>query len=84
MLQEIKAITLGGVNCYLLTLDKGFVLVDTGFSKNRVDVEKELESAGCKPKTLKLIVLTHGDFDHSGNAAYLRKVRGKNRDAHWR
>jgi hydroxyacylglutathione hydrolase len=73
MVQEIKTISFGGVNCYLLTTDEGFVLIDTGFSKNRVDVERELESAGCTPETLKLILLTHGDFDHSGNAAYLRE-----------
>jgi glyoxylase-like metal-dependent hydrolase (beta-lactamase superfamily II) len=36
-------------------------------------IEKELESVGCYPGSLKLIVLTHGDFDHCGNAAYLRK-----------
>jgi hydroxyacylglutathione hydrolase len=76
MLQDIKTITFGGVNCYLLTLDTGFVLVDTGYSKNRLEVEKELESAGCKQGTLKLIVLTHGDFDHTGNAAYLREKYG--------
>jgi hydroxyacylglutathione hydrolase len=76
MLQEIKKISFGGVNCYLLTTDKGFILIDTGFSKNRADVEKELESAGCTPETLKLILLTHGDFDHSGNAAYLRMMYG--------
>jgi len=76
MLQEIKAITFGGVNCYLLTVDAGFVLVDTGFSKNRLEVEKALESAGCKLGTLKLIVLTHGDFDHTGNCAYLREKYG--------
>ena len=76
MLQEIKTISFGGVNCYLLSTDKGFVLIDTGFSKNRGDVEKELESAGCTSETLKLILLTHGDFDHSGNAAYLRLMYG--------
>jgi hydroxyacylglutathione hydrolase len=73
MAREKKTISFGGVNCYLLTTDKGFVLIDTGFSKNRVDVERELESAGCSPETLKLILLTHGDFDHSGNASYLRE-----------
>ena len=44
MLQGIEPIAFGGVNCYLLTTEKGFVLIDTGFSKKRVDVEKELES----------------------------------------
>jgi len=73
MVQEIKTLTFGGVNCYLLTTDTGFFLIDTGFSKNREDIEKELESVGCIPGTLKLIVLTHGDFDHSGNAAYFRE-----------
>ncbi|MDD4876586.1 MAG: MBL fold metallo-hydrolase [Dehalococcoidales bacterium] len=36
------------------------------------DLEKELKIAGCIPGNLKVIVLTHGDFDHTGNAAYLR------------
>jgi len=39
-------------------------------------IEKEIESADCRPRDLKLIILTHGDFDHSGNAAYLRKKFG--------
>ena len=76
MLQGIKIISFSGVNCYLLTTAKGFVLIDTGFSKNRVDVERELERAGCTPETLSLILLTHGDFDHSGNAVYLREKYG--------
>ena len=35
-------------------------------------IEKELEKAGCQPGNLTLIILTHGDFDHSGNAMYFR------------
>ncbi len=73
MIHEIKTISFSGVNCYLLTTNKGSVLIDTGYSKNRVDVEKELKSAGCTSERFRLILLTHGDFDHSGNAAYLRK-----------
>jgi hypothetical protein len=48
---EINTLTFGGVNCYLLSVDSGFLLIDTGFSKNRVDVEKGLESSGCKLET---------------------------------
>ncbi|MGB2799355.1 MAG: MBL fold metallo-hydrolase [Dehalococcoidia bacterium] len=82
MQQEIKTISLslpyklGSVNCYLIETDTGYMLIDTGCSNKRTDLEKELESAGCKPGNLKLIVLTHGDFDHTGNAAYLRKKFG--------
>ncbi|MFZ2071501.1 MAG: MBL fold metallo-hydrolase [Halobacteriota archaeon] len=31
---------------------------------------------GCNPGNLKLIILAHGDFDHTGNAAYLREKFG--------
>jgi hydroxyacylglutathione hydrolase len=61
------------VNCYLVKTGNGFVLIDTGMNNKRTAIEKELESAGCQPGNLILIILTHGDFDHCGNAAYLRK-----------
>jgi glyoxylase-like metal-dependent hydrolase (beta-lactamase superfamily II) len=80
--QEIKTIKLslpyhlGSVNCYLVKIDTGYILIDTGVSNKRTDLEKQFESAGCLPGQLKLIVLTHGDFDHIGNAAYLRRKFG--------
>jgi glyoxylase-like metal-dependent hydrolase (beta-lactamase superfamily II) len=75
---EIKAIRvlmpykLGSVNCYLINNGSSYILIDTGSSNRRSELEQELENAGCKPGNLKLIILTHGDFDHIGNAAYLR------------
>ena len=67
---------MGSVNCYLIKTGNGYVLIDTGNSKRQAELERELESADCKPGNLELIVLTHGDFDHIGNAAYLRKKFG--------
>ena len=67
---------LGSVNCYLIETDAGFVLIDTGGSNKRADLVRELEGAGCKPGNLSLIVLTHGDFDHTGNCAFLREKLG--------
>jgi hydroxyacylglutathione hydrolase len=64
------------INCYLVKTGNGYILIDTGVPNKRGVIEKELESAGCQPGNLKLIVLTHGDFDHAGNAAYLRKKFG--------
>ena len=78
MPQEIKTIRLplpfhiGSVNCYLIKTDTGYILIDTGSSNQRASLEKELDRLGCQPGNLKLIVITHGDFDHTGNAAYLR------------
>jgi hydroxyacylglutathione hydrolase len=36
-------------------------------------LKKELEDAGCQAGNLKLILLTHGDYDHPCNAAFFDK-----------
>lgn len=82
MQQQIKTISLslpyrlGSVNCYLIETDAGFVLVDTGSPNGRAKLARELEGAGCTPGDLKLVVITHGDFDHTGNCAFLREKFG--------
>ena len=82
MSQDINLITLplplrmGTVNCYLIRTAAGHVLIDTGGSNARKELLGKLESAGCTPGSLKLVLLTHGDFDHIGNAAYLRATFG--------
>ena len=78
---EIKTITTPfifnvSVNCYLVRTDDGYILIDTGRTTKRNTIEKELASAGCRPGNLRLIILTHGDFDHSGNAAFLGQKFG--------
>ena len=64
------------VNCYLVETDDSYVMIDTGMPNKRQVIEKEIENAGCHPGELKLIILTHGDLDHTGNAAYFRKKYG--------
>lgn len=76
MSSKIKTINLGGVNCYLASCPDGFVLIDTGYSGKRALLLKELEAAGCTPGKLTLVLITHGDADHAGNAAYLREKYG--------
>jgi glyoxylase-like metal-dependent hydrolase (beta-lactamase superfamily II) len=73
MSQEIKTISLDGTNCYLVKTDSGYVLIDTNFPFQRTKLEEALEKEGCKPGNLRLIVITHGDIDHTGNCAYLRE-----------
>ena len=73
MSQEIKTISLDGTNCYLVKTDGGYILIDTNFPFQRNKFEKTLEREGCRPGNLKLIVITHGDIDHTGDGAYLRE-----------
>jgi hydroxyacylglutathione hydrolase len=73
--QEIKILPLK-VPGYLITVRDGFVLIDTSDVSDRQILEKELALAGVKPGNLKLVLLTHGDFDHTGNAAFLQQKYG--------
>ena len=80
-MSEIIRIDLNGVNSYLAKCKNGFILFDTGgpitldrgFTDRRDILLKGLEAAGCAAGNLRLIVLTHGDCDHSYNAAFLRE-----------
>lgn len=65
-----------GVNCFLIKTGSGFFLIDTGVANKRLELEKKLESQGCKPGDLKLVILTHGDSDHADNSAYLQQKYG--------
>ncbi len=76
MSRAITTIGLGGVNCYLLAAGDRFVLIDTGLATKRAALETALAHAACVPGKLTLVVLTHGDLDHAGNAAYLREAYG--------
>jgi len=68
---------MGQVNAYLVRGDGGQVLVDTGLPQRRRWLDAALDAAlAASGPPLSLILLTHGDIDHAGNAAHLRSTRG--------
>jgi hydroxyacylglutathione hydrolase len=73
---EVKTLKLGGVNCYLANCETRFVLIDTAYVAVRSMLVRALRSHGCVPGNLSLVVITHGDVDHVGNAAFLQRVYG--------
>lgn len=73
MRENIRAIKLSFVNAFLVQAGDGFILIDTGLPDNFDELEEELKAAGCLPDKLKLVIATHGDFDHIGNCARLQK-----------
>ncbi len=69
-------------NCYLVASAEGYFLVDTGIAFRRGHLKNALHKAGCHPGDLKLIIVTHADFDHTGNCAWLTKHYGARTAAH--
>lgn len=68
----IQVINLGFVNAFLIPAGDAFILVDTGISQQWSRLENALRTAGCLPDRLKLVVITHGDADHTGGCVRLR------------
>ena len=65
---KTERIACGMANAYLLHGDGGSILIDTGAEKYREKVAKACQNAGVR-----LILLTHGHFDHCQSAAYLTR-----------
>ncbi len=76
MEEEIKVIKLVFVNAFLIKAKEGFILIDTGLSTQWEKLENELTSAGCLPGKIKLVILTHGDRDHTGNCKKIQEKYG--------
>ena len=67
---------MGLVNSYLIETISSCLLIDTGGPFTRKELLVKLEGIGKVSHKLELILLTHGDFDHIGNASYLRSEFG--------
>ncbi len=74
---EIKQLSLGMVNAYLISEGKDSFLVDTGLAMSRKKLIELLSGQGVRPEKIRLVMLTHGDPDHSGNCAYFQKMGAK-------
>lgn len=74
--KEPTLINLGFVNVFLLKAGDDYILIDTGVAQQWESLEAELIRAGCLPDRLKLVIITHGDFDHTGNCAELQSKYG--------
>jgi glyoxylase-like metal-dependent hydrolase (beta-lactamase superfamily II) len=72
---EIFPIGLGFDTCYVLRAG-GVIAVDAGAPKKGKSFLRGLERASIRPEDVRLIVLTHGHWDHVGSARDLQDITG--------
>ena len=63
-------------NVYLVAIDDGLLLVDTGMPGNARRIVAYIESIGRQPAELRCVVLTHCDIDHIGSVARRKELTG--------
>jgi hydroxyacylglutathione hydrolase len=72
---KIFPIRLGINSCYLIR-GNDIVMIDGGMPNKLKTFQRKLSRLGIQPSDIKLIVLTHSHFDHSGSALEIREFTG--------
>ena len=72
---SIYPITLGFDHCYIIR-DKETIMVDGGAPKKLREFTKAIEEISIKPEDIKLIIMTHGHWDHIGSAKEIKEFTG--------
>ena len=65
-----------GINTCYIVKDKGTILVDGGWPGSAKPFSKLLAKHNIRPQEIRLIIPTHGDFDHAGGAKELKELTG--------
>jgi metallo-beta-lactamase class B len=61
------------VSAWLITSEKGHILIDTLYEPFTETLLGNIRKAGADPKDIKVVLMTHGHFDHAGGAAALKR-----------
>ena len=72
---EIIPIT-KSINTYYIIREKGVILVDAGWKGCSRAFSSVLKQNNIAPEEIRLIIPTHGDFDHAGGAGELKALTG--------
>ena len=72
---RIYPVPLGADCCYLIQGD-GVVMIDGGCFKKTKSFLATLEKLSVRPDEIKLVVLTHGHWDHIGSAKIIKDITG--------
>jgi metallo-beta-lactamase class B len=62
--------------CYLITTNKGNILINTGLAASAAQIKKNIKSLGFKYADIKILLTTQAHYDHMGAMAEIKKGTG--------
>jgi metallo-beta-lactamase class B len=65
-----------GLSALLVTSDAGHVLLDAGLTQSAPLIDANIRKLGFKTADVKLIVVSHGHFDHAGGVHAMQRHTG--------
>jgi metallo-beta-lactamase class B len=65
-----------GLSAILIVGDAGHILLDGGLEQSAARIDRNIRTLGFKTEDVKLIVNSHGHFDHAGGIAALQRASG--------
>ena len=57
------------VSVHIIDTGDGLVMVDTGYPHMRERIIENMRAVGLDPEDLRLLLITHGHWDHTGSAS---------------
>lgn len=73
---DFHRILLGDNNTYLIRGNDGYVMIDAGNAFTMPLFKRAIARRGISPEEIKLVVVSHGHFDHVGILAQVKKLTG--------
>ena len=62
--------------CFLITTDKGHILINTGLVDSTAQIRKSIETLGFKPADIKILLTNQAHLDHVAAMAEIKKQTG--------
>ena len=67
-------VAVGGANAFLSNVQP--ILLDGGLQQSAAEIDRNIRKLGFKTEDVKLIVNSHGHYDHAGGIAALQRASG--------
>lgn len=64
------------VGAHLIDTGEGLILIDTTYPTTKALLIQAIWELGFRPQDIRIIIHTHGHFDHFGATAFLQKLSG--------